>query len=208
MRIAVFGAAGRTGRLAVSKALGHGHDVVAFLHHSDLSLDHPKLTKVFGDVRDLATVRGAMAGADGVVFALSSAAGSRTHVHEVGVANVVYAMAENAVPRLAVMSAAGTFARSSSLLSPGFRLLIATTLRKTYDDLEAMERRVMATDLAWTIVRPYGLNDAGPTGRYRISLDGSLLPKAARIGRADAAALLIKALETDTYYRRAVVVAT
>ena len=84
----------------------------------------------------------------------------------------------------------------------------STTLRKTYDDLEAMERRVMASDLAWTIVRPYGLSDAAASGHYRVSLDGALFPKAARIGRADAAALLIKALETDTYFRRAIVVAT
>jgi putative NADH-flavin reductase len=208
MRIVVFGAAGRTGVLAVTKALGHGHDVVAFVHSADLPIEHAKLTKVSGDVRDLASVRGAVAGADGVIFALSSAAGSRAHIHEVGVANVIYAMAENAVPKLAVMSAAGAFSRTSSRLTPGFRLMIATALRKTYDDLEAMERRVMATDLAWTIVRPYGLSDAPPTGRYRVSLDGSLLSKAGRIGRADAAALLVKVLETDTYFRRAVVVAT
>lgn len=208
MRIVVFGAGGRTGGLVVSKALGHGHEVVAFLHKSKLALEHERLTTVYGDVRDLAAVRGAMAGADGVVFTLSSGSGSRAKIHELGIANVIYAMAENAVPRLAAMSAAGAFARSDRRLSAGFRLLMATTLRGTYDDLEAMERRIMASDLAWTVVRPYGLSDSDPTGRYRVSLDGSLMQKSSRISRGDAASLLLKGVETDTFYRRAIVVAT
>jgi putative NADH-flavin reductase len=208
MRIVVFGAAGRTGALVIGKALGHGHDVVAFLHTSTLAMQHERLTKVVGDVRDLDSVRQAVAGADGVVFALSSSSGARSKIHEAGIANVVLAMAENGVRKLAAISAAGTFDRSSRRLSGPYRLLLATTLHKTYDDLEAMERRVMASDLAWTIVRPYGLSDAPAVGHYRLSLDGSLLPKAGRISREDVASILLKALETDTYYRRAVVVAS
>jgi len=45
------------------------------------------------------------------------------------------------------------------------------------------------------------------SGDYRISLEGALLPKASRIAREDVAALVLKSLETDTYHRRAVVIA-
>ena len=65
----------------------------------------------------------------------------------------------------------------------------------------------MASDLDWTIVRPVGLTDEPASGSYRISRDGSLLPKATRISREDVAALVVKALETDIYHRRAVVIA-
>jgi putative NADH-flavin reductase len=208
MRIAVFGAAGRTGRLAVTKALGHGHDVVAVLHTARLELEHAHLTKANGDVRDLDFVRGVVSGVDGVIFALSTGGGAGAGIHEAGIANVILAMAENRVDRLAAVSAAGTFARSDRRLSISYRAMVATMLRATYDDLEAMERRIMASDLSWTIVRPVGLSDDEPTGHYRVSLDGSLLPKASRIPRGDVAAVLVKALETDTYFRRAVVVAT
>jgi putative NADH-flavin reductase len=207
MRIAVFGAGGRIGRLVVEKALGHGHDVLAAIHKAPLELEHDRLARRQGDVRDLAFVRGVVEGADAVAFAISSAGGGRAHVHEDGIASVVQAMAEHDVSRLAVVSAAGTFARTDRRLSLAYRAWIATAMRATYDDLEAMERRVMATGLAWTIVRPYGLTDDPPTGHYRVSLDGSLLPKASRIPRGDVASLLVKALETDTYYRRAVAVA-
>jgi uncharacterized protein YbjT (DUF2867 family) len=65
----------------------------------------------------------------------------------------------------------------------------------------------MASDLDWAIVRPAGLSDGPATGDYRISLDGSIPPKIARIARADVASVLVKALETETYWRKAVVVA-
>jgi uncharacterized protein YbjT (DUF2867 family) len=86
-------------------------------------------------------------------------------------------------------------------------MLIASVLRSTYDDLEAMERRIMASDLDWTTVRPVGLNDTPATGHYRFSLDGSPLPDAKRVSRADVASMVVKSLETDTYWRRAVVIA-
>jgi putative NADH-flavin reductase len=208
MRIVVFGAAGRTGRLVVAKALGHGHEVRGIVHKSPLALEHERLTARQGDVRDLEFVRGVVAGSDGVAFVLSSGGGAAAGIHEAGIANVVYAMAEHGVYRLAAMSAAGAFARGDHRLSLSYRALIATVMRSTYDDLEAMERRIMASDLVWTIVRPYGLNNDSPTGHYRVSLDGSLLPKAMRISRGDVASVLVKAIETDTYNRRAVVVAT
>jgi uncharacterized protein YbjT (DUF2867 family) len=86
-------------------------------------------------------------------------------------------------------------------------MLMASVLRSTYDDLEAMERRVMASDFDWTIVRPVGLSDTPATGHYRFSLDGSPLSGGKRVPRADVASLVVKSLETDTYWRRAVVIA-
>jgi len=206
LRILVFGAAGRTGRHVIEKALGHGHDVTAFIHTTPLALKNAKLTMVVGDVRDFDAVSSAVAGHSAVAFALSQEGDGGRDIHEVGIANVMHAMAEKYVTRLAAVSAAGAFDRNNKKLSLGYRALVATALRQSYDDLEAMERRIMASDLDWTIVRPVGLSDDPPTGDYRISLDGSLLPKARRVTRADVAALVVKALETDTYWRRAVVI--
>jgi len=202
MKLVVFGAAGRTGRLIVERALGHGHAVTAFVHNKSLELEHPALARTTGDVRDFEAVSSAIEGHTGVAFALSGAGNL-----ESGIANVIHAMAEHDVRRVAAVSAAGTFARNDRALSLGYRTLIATTQRPVYDDLENMELRLMASDLDWTIVRPFGLADAPASGHYRLSLDGSLLPKAARISRGDVAAVVLKALETDTYRRCAVVIA-
>jgi len=205
VKILVFGAAGRTGRLIVERALGHGHDVTAFIHTSPLALTHERLATACGDVRDFSAVERAMSGQDAVAFALSQRAGDKG-LHEAGIANVIHAMAADDVPRLAAISAAGTFARTDKALSLAYRALIKTAMRGVYDDLEGMERRIMATGLDWAIVRPVGLTDNPPSGTYRVSLDGTLLKKALRISRADVASVVVKALETDTYLRRTVVI--
>ena len=201
MKIVVFGAAGRTGKQVVTRALGHRHAVTAFIHNTPLDLVHPDLTTVTGDTADFESVSSAIAGHTGVAFALSGAGN-----HEPGIANVIHAMAEHDARRLAAVSAAGTFARNDRTMSLAYRAMIKTALRAAYDDLESMELRIMASDLDWTIVRPVGLTDDPAMGEYRISRDGSLLPKASRISRQDVAALVVKALETDTYHRSAVVI--
>lgn len=207
MRVLVIGAAGRIGGNIVRIALGHGHNVTAFVHETPLQTTHERLTTIVGDVRDFDAVNEAVAGEQAVAFAVAHGSGGERTLHETGIANVIHAMAAHDVRRLAAVSAAGTFARTDKKLSGKYRALIATTQRGVYDDLEAMELRIMASDLDWTIVRPSGLSDDPPSGTYRISLDGMLLPKSSRISRADVAAMVLKALETDTYHRRAVVVA-
>lgn len=205
MRLLVIGAAGRIGRPVIEKALGHGHEVTAFVHRVKIDLTHPRLAVYEGDVRDAESVAAAVGGHDAVAFALSPLSSDRG-ILDAGIANVIYGMAVASATRLAAVSAAGTFDRGSSYLGLGYRVRIATTLRTAFDDLEAMERRIMASDLDWTIVRPMGLSDEPATGHYRVSLDGGLLKDAKRIPREDVASVVLKALETDTYRRRAVVI--
>jgi len=204
MRLFVVGAAGRIGREIVDQALGHGDEVTALVHVTPLSIEHPRLRVVNGDARDFDVMRAAVAGQDAVAVALGRGAGAPRDLLESCAATLVHAMAEQNVARVAVVSAAGTFARSDRRISLGFRALIATTLRATYDDLEAMERRFIASGLDWTIVRPYGLSDGPLTGRYRVSPDGGLLPKASRVSRADVAAFVLKAVSTGAFARKAV----
>jgi putative NADH-flavin reductase len=204
VRVVVFGAAGGIGRQIVMQAVGHGHEVTAFVHSTPLDLDLPGLAAVAGDVLDFDAVSAAVEGHDAVFFALNDT-GSRGTLSG-GIGNVVHAMALHGVRRLVAASAAGTFARDDKRLTFGFRAMLKTVLRAVYDELEAMECRIMASDLDWTIVRPVGLTDDQLTGRYRVGLDGSILPKATRISRADVAALMIKAAAGDTYVRRAVTI--
>lgn len=203
MRILVIGAAGRTGRLLVEQALGHGHQVRALVHVTALDVAHGRLEVVRGDVLRFADVEHAVAGVDAVLFVVG-ATGATAGVHSQGVANVMHAMAASDVEVLVVASAGGVFARGDHRLSLPFRALIALTLRKTYDDLERMEQLVAASGLAWTIVRLGGLSDGEQTGDYRVSADGSLLSKPSRLPRADAAAFMLKAAETGSFTGRTV----
>jgi len=208
MRISVIGAAGRTGREVVAQALSHGHGVTALVHGRPLAMSDSDLRVVSGDVLDFHSVSSAVLGQDAVVFAVSDARGSAGNgsVLVDGIANVIHAMATYRVNKLVAISASGTFNRQDRRLSLGQRALINTTQRAVYDDLEAMESRIMASDLDWTIVRPIGLIDGPLTGDYRVSLEGAVLKGAKKVSRADVAALALKALSGTTYSRRAVTI--
>lgn len=204
MRVLVIGAAGRTGREVVSQLLSHGHEVTAFVHEGPLDMSDPDLRMVNGDVLDFSSVSSAVLGQNAVVSALSHGRSQEGGVLAEGMSNIVHAMATYRVSKLVAISAAGVFARNDRRLPVGFRALVNTTLRSAYDDLEAMERRILASDLDWTVVRPSGLTDGPLTGDYRISLDGDVLKGAKKISRADVAAVVLKALTGTTYSRRAV----
>lgn len=207
MRILVIGASGRTGRQVVDRALGHGHEVTAFARSGRIDPPDARVRVIAGDALDFDAISAAVEGQDAVVVAIGRKGAAYAPLHEPVVANVVHAMALHGVFRLAVLSAAGTFARNDPNISLAYRARIATTAKGAYDDLEGMERRVMASDLDWAIVRARALSDDPPTGDYRISLDGSIPKTKGRVSRSDVAGLLLKAVETDTYRKRAVVIA-
>jgi len=207
MRLLVIGAGGRTGARVVEQALGHGHTVRAFVRNSVPPIRHDRLEVVHGDALDEDSVVSAVEGMDAVVFALGSGGSKDVQVYSAGIANVLYGMALHGVDRLVAISAAGAFARKDSRIALSFRALIATVLRPVYDDMERMEQRIAASGVGWTIVRPVALSDEEATGDYRVSLDGSLLPKAKRVPRADVAALALKAIETGAFEGKTLVIA-
>lgn len=205
MRIAVIGATGGTGSAVVEQALGHGHDVTALTRDpARMPLSHARLATVAADVRDLESLRAVVPGHDAVVSAIGDKPAREVDLYSAGISNVLYAMAESGVDRLVAMSAAGTFHRSDPNLSRGYKLMMLAALRGLYDDLERMEERIMASSLEWVIVRPSGLTDGPQTGDYRVGLDGRPLAAGGRISRADVAAFMLKAAETDGWVRKAV----
>ena len=102
MRIAVFGATGKIGRLATEQLLGAGHEVTALVRTPDkLTLDHPGLTVRTGQLSDAAAVRDVVAGSDAVISALGPSlkrGASGTPVTD-GTRSIVTAMQEAGVRR-------------------------------------------------------------------------------------------------------------
>ena len=207
MRLLVLGASGRIGRQVVEQALGHGHDVTAFVRDpARLGITHERLSVIPGDVTDAAAVQAAVDGQDAVVSALGSRGERPVRVYSDGIANTIRAMVARGVPRLVVVSAAGAGGERRGL-PVLYRLMLANPLmREVYEDLERMEGDVMLSDLDWTIVRPAALTDGPQVGHYRV-VEGGFVPRGRSISRADVAALALKSVEAGLYVRRAVAVA-
>jgi len=200
MKIVVFGAAGRTGRLLVEGALERGHDVTALVRAPDklgALRERERMRIVQGDVLDGGVVSDAVDGAEASVVALADAPDSRgpAEVAARGTLNVVRSMQRYSVWRLVVLSSAslappgepghpGLFAR---LFDPGSRSGAVADLRR-------MEISVRQSELDWTLVRAAQLVDGPARGACRAE-PGYSLPGGVKIARADVAAFMIDELE-------------
>lgn len=207
LRLLVLGASGRTGRLVVEQALGHGHEVVGLVREPGALQAIPgRLSPVVGDVRDAATVSAAVKGCTAVVSCLGSRGERPVHVYSDGVANAIRAMSARGIRRLVVVSSSGVGALPEELSIRARAMRALPNVRPVYEDMERMEGDVQLSDLDWTIVRPAALNDGPFTGHYRV-VPGHSVPGGKRISRADLAALVLKCAESDRYIRQSIAVA-
>ena len=71
MNLTVFGATGGVGREVLTQALDAGHHVTVYVRNPDkLTVAHPNLTVITGELTDREAVQRAVGGADAVISAL------------------------------------------------------------------------------------------------------------------------------------------
>jgi putative NADH-flavin reductase len=209
MRIAVIGAAGRTGRLVVEQALERGHEVIALARTpSAITVEDPKLTVSRADVLAPDGLADVIAGADAIVSAVGTGTSrAPTRLYSDGARNELAAMAAAGVARLAAISAAPAGPRDG--LPFAQRRIVMPLLDRlfgaAYEDMRRMEAVLRESDVDWIAVRPPRLVGKPPTGAYRVGI--APLPKARSITHADLASALLDVLDRDDLYRRAVYVA-
>ena len=204
MKLAVFGATGKTGLEIVKQALDQGHIVTAFVRDAArLTIEDEHLTFITGDVFDPVSVAQAIQEQDAVICSLGSNELGRTTVRSEGTANIIKAMKENHVKRLVVITAMGV-GESWNTLSLINKLFFATLLRNTRQDHEKQEVLVKESDLDWTIIRPSGLTDDPLTESYAIG--ENIQTNTSQIARADVAHAIIKELQDNTFVHKAVTI--
>ena len=203
MRIAVFGATGRTGRHLVEGALGDGHEVTALVRDpAKLSTSHEGLRVVEGDVLIPQSVEETVAGADAVLSALGHTKMSPKDVQTRGTQNIVVAIKKHGARRIVSLTGAG-------VRDPGdrpkpvdrvFSGLLRLLQRDVLEDAERHAEVLKASGLDWVIVRAPRLTDGPATGGYRVGLVGQ--NSGTKISRADVAGFMLRALTNDEYLGR------
>jgi len=208
--IAVFGASGLTSSECVYQALKKGDNVIGLTRNpSNLkipagsggdkagqSLTDEKLTVIQGDVTNPADVAKVFETGkiDGVIVGLG---GKTSDVGETmltdGTNNIMNAMKTNGVKRIAVITSIG--AGDSKDQAPFFfKILMATAMKKIFNDKNNQEAAVMKSGLEYCIVRPGGLTVEPPTGIINV-IDG----QAGSITRADVADFCLDAVTMDDF---------
>jgi putative NADH-flavin reductase len=187
MRILVFGAVGRTGRLVVDQALARGHDVTAFVRDpSRVESGRERLRVVRGDATDPATVAGALAAQAAVVSALGTGKSDDVTGLFEATRTVVEAMERIGPRRLALISNVGVL-----LKKVDHRYEAVVTQHRRNLDL------MRASALDWVAAAPPGLTDEQGAGVYQAVLEAR--PPSWTIPRADLATFLLDAVERDEW---------
>jgi putative NADH-flavin reductase len=185
VNLAVFGAAGGTGRPLVAHAIERGHSVTAFVRQrpGEGLLDGVARV-VTGDARNADAVGSALRDVDAVVSAMGPRGPEPGSIYSEAIATLARSMSR-AGPRRLVITA-------------NSRVLDDLPLDGPYAAVSQEHRDALATlracDLDWTVVATPMLSDGEPTG-YEAVLDAR--GSGETIGRQDFAAALLDALEHD-----------
>jgi len=203
MKILVFGANGRTGKLVMDRAIAMGHEVSILVRHTGLSL--PAGVRVItGDALKADDVLLATEFQDAVVDCIGGTAPwkNQTLEHD-AMQNIVAAMKKSGSKRLLVVSAMGV-AESKKQSPCWYRfLMVPTFLRGSTADKTAMEAVVRGSGLDWVIARPPILTDGAATNKIAVLGKNEV---GHTITRTDLAIWLVQQLESEQYVGQAVVV--
>ena len=197
MKIAVFGATGKTGILIVYQALNQGHEVTAFARDpSKVTIRHTHLRIIRGDVTEMEMVKQAVTGQDAVLCALGVEKNKPDTTLSEGTRNILTAMESEGVKRFICMSSAGILGNDA-----GFwfgRIILPLFLNHIFEDKKRQIEVIRQSKSEWVIIRPTGLTDSPRTNTYKINPG---VPTSRTVPRADVADFMLK-LTTDKRYDR------
>lgn len=200
MRIAIFGATGRTGLPLTEQALAAGYDVVALVRDpAKMPLHSDRLTLIQGDVMRPEDVERAVQGVDAVISVLGRSKDSPREMHTHATGNMIAAMQMHGVKRLVSLTGAGVAAPqdrprlSNRLITFALKVMSGEVLQDALGHAALIQR----SPLDWVIVRVPMLREGPHTGKYRVGWAG--VNTSARISRSDVADFLLKQVTDSTY---------
>lgn len=208
MRIAVFGATGRTGHPLVEQAVERGHEVVAFVRNatglSSTIRNDDRVSTVEGDAYTGEGVERAIAGSgdpvDAVVSVLAqSSDGPDDLLTEAG-RHMLTAMNQHDVERFVTLVGAGVREDGESVSLGGRMMgtLLKLLARSILEDARDQVELLRASDTQWTVVRGPRLTEDAHTGEFRHGTDLTLGMRDTA-ARANVAEFILDCLEDDLY---------
>ena len=200
MKISVLGANGQTGQLVVAQLLEQNHDVIAYIRNPDrLTLSHPKLTIIKGEIFDRQAMAQAIAGSDALISCLGSSTTTKSDQLALMAASVIAAIKETNIPKAVYMSTAGI----ENELHGFMKWLVHAVVGNVIEDHTRAANQYKKSEITYVIARPMRLKNGKSTHKYHMSEEG--LPKCKRpISRANVADFLVKAATTTKFDNKSI----
>jgi len=208
MRIAVFGATGRTGHPLVEQAVERGHEVVAFVRGvtglSSILRSNGRVSIVEGDAYTGEGVERAIAGdgdpVDAVVSVLAQASDGPDDLLTEAGRHIRSVMSQQGVERFVTLVGAG-IRTDGELVSLGGRMmgaLLKLLARSALEDTRDQVELIKDSDTQWTVVRGPRLTEDAHMGEFHHRTDLSLGMRDTA-ARANVAEFVLDCLEDDLY---------
>jgi len=208
MKIIIFGASGKTGALLVQQALDANHHVTAYVRRaSSISIEHPELEVVAGNLNDTKKLKEVISEADACISTLGGSSLTRRTPEIVdGIANIVEVMEQVGTKRFIYMSSIGAGESRFLMAQPIRFLIVSLFLRVPLADHNANEKRIADSKLNWTFVRPGGLTDGALADNLKFGSDITPITITGNrsISRVSVASFILKQISTENLFRKAV----
>lgn len=205
MKLLVFGATGRTGRLVVEQALASGNDIVAYVRNpSKLNMQNEHLEVVQGELSNQEAIAAAMNAADAVISTLGPRARKKGKPLAQGMRNVLAAMQSQGVRRIIITSTLSARDPNDALnfRAKAMIALVKLMMRPAYEEIVHVAELVRGSDCDWTIVRLSLLNNNPKSGNVRVGYISKGQVGTA-MSRADLADFILKQVVDKKYLREA-----
>lgn len=205
MKVALFGATGKTGRLLIDEAMKRGADVTVFAR-SGSAFHDPDVRVIRGSLTDVTLLREAVRGSDAVLSALGPTALRHPSGWPITKATeaIISAMKQENVTRLIAIST-GTAVDPEDGFDSKIRipaLLIKLAMPSAYRDIIGLASSIRASGLDWTMVRVAFLKDGPAAQRLNVGVYGHTR-HSMTVPREDVAKFMFDQIQSRDFIRKA-----
>lgn len=214
MKILLFGATGRTGRVILKKAVQDGHDVTAIVRDPS-KLDGLNVTIIKGTPYDTETVKKAIINCDVVISTLNVSRVSDSPWAKLrspkdmisrSMQNVISTVRENDNKRVIVMGVLGA-GESRKKLPLILKLVLSTSnLKYAFDDHTRQEELLVKSDTDWTVIRLPMLTEEEGEREIKIKRTNDDTTLNRKVNRESVARFILNILKNEGYYKRIVAI--
>lgn len=205
MKVVIFGASGRVGKLLVQEALYRGHEVTAVLMRKGEMLFPDSVHVVEADVHDAAAVEAAVAGKDIVLSALGSWGTKEQDILVSAMRCIVPAMKKNNIRRIVSLTGADTrhAGDKRSISSCFMEYVLKFIAPQVYEDGQEHIRVLSESELDWTVIRSPRMKE-GLVKKYKLDIKSTQAWH--NISRLTIVRAMLDQLESDRFFQAAPII--
>ncbi len=201
MKIVLFGASGKTGRILLELALEAGHQVTAVVRDtSKITISNENLTVKIADLFDKNSVISVAKGNDLAISCLGGDANNKSTLLSDMISVIVPAIKEAGVKEMFHISSAGIHNEMPGVIA---KIFVNLFFKNAIADHKIATECIMNSGLDYLIARPLSLTEGEMTKNFRIS-DISVPKGGKNISRADVAYFLAEAIGNEDYKNKSI----